>query len=210
MCNANWITILTMAFLVGFVESRPISSTPVKPLAVDTVFMHGLYVDGDFDKATKDFETALKKSNLTHSDSVFIFKHLGVMYAAREETRERGKYFLYKLVTAEPEANILDMYASDLIYAIFKNLKDEYLTSQSRLNNSKKPNSETVKNPEAVYKDTVKVGTLNNQKKKPVIAETKSSSTMYWVSGIGLATLIGVGTFYYFDNQTPTKKSYAF
>jgi hypothetical protein len=40
----------------------------------------------------------------------------------------KGQYkaFFYQLLSVEPTARILDMYASDMIYMIFKNIKDEF------------------------------------------------------------------------------------
>src|SRR4051812_15590847 len=85
--------------------------------ALDTARVRKLYQDGEFDQAIGILETALKEKRVVdHSDSVFVFKHLGVMYAANESTRERGKYFMLQLLTIEPTARIMDMYASDMIY----------------------------------------------------------------------------------------------
>ncbi|MEO8104195.1 MAG: hypothetical protein ABI790_16895, partial [Betaproteobacteria bacterium] len=94
---------------------------------LDTAKLHGIYLDGDFDQAIKAMEAALKgKQALTHADSVFIFKHLGVMYAATPATREKGRYYMAQLIYIEPTAKILDMYASDMIYLIFRNVQEEF------------------------------------------------------------------------------------
>jgi hypothetical protein len=69
----------------------------------------------------------------SHEDSVFLFKHLGVMHAAKYETREKGKHYMVKLLEVEPTAKILDMYASDMIYMIFKNIKDELDATRPQL-----------------------------------------------------------------------------
>jgi hypothetical protein len=108
-----------------------------KPL--DTESAHKAYLDGDFDVATELLESALKsKTAFSHEDSLFIFKHLGVMYAASEGTRERGKYFMMRLLEVEPTARILDMYASDMIYMIFKNIQDEFEVSRKKLTHARK------------------------------------------------------------------------
>ena len=86
---------------------------------VDTAAVRKLYLDGDFEQAVEILETGLnEKRPFDHADSVFIFKHLGVMYAAKYETRERGKYFMHQLLLTEPTAKIMDMYASDMIYMV--------------------------------------------------------------------------------------------
>jgi hypothetical protein len=105
---------------------------------IDTNLVRKLYMDGDFDPATEILEAELKSDKtLNHADSVFIYKHLGVMYAARYETRERGKMFMFQLLLTEPTARIMDMYASDMIYMIFKNIQDEFETNRARLARAK-------------------------------------------------------------------------
>jgi len=84
-------------------------------------------MDGEFEAAITLLEDNLKETRqYGHDDSVFIFKHLGVMYAAQYETREKGKYYMHRLLEVEPTAKIMDMYASDMIYMIFKNVQEEY------------------------------------------------------------------------------------
>ena len=54
------------------------------------------------------------------------------MYAATYETREKGKFYMYQLLLIEPTAKILDMFASDMIYMIFKNIQDEFIATRSK------------------------------------------------------------------------------
>jgi hypothetical protein len=104
---------------------HPAHAAPANKL--DTAHIHKTYLDGDFDLAIELIEDAQKHGGpFSHQDSVFIFKHLGVMHAAKYETREKGKHYMVKLLEVEPTAKILDMYASDMIYMIFKNIKDEF------------------------------------------------------------------------------------
>jgi hypothetical protein len=94
---------------------------------LDSARVHRLYLDGEFDAAIAILEDNLKETRqYRHEDSVFIFKHLGVMYAAQYETREKGKYYMHKLLSVEPTVRIMDMYASDMIYMIFKNIQEEF------------------------------------------------------------------------------------
>ncbi|HLP42511.1 MAG TPA: hypothetical protein VK465_13465 [Fibrobacteria bacterium] len=106
-------------------KSQPTSKASLASL--DTSAVRKLYLDGDFDLAIDQLEMALKyDTSFSHQDSVFCFKHLGVMHAAKYETREKGKLYMHKLLEVEPTARILDMDASDMIYMIFKNIQDEY------------------------------------------------------------------------------------
>ena len=63
----------------------------------------------------------------------FVYKHLGVMYAAQQSTRDKGKHFMHQLIAIEPTAKILDMYASDMIHLIFRNVQEEFEVKRVRL-----------------------------------------------------------------------------
>jgi hypothetical protein len=127
-CKLTALAILLL--FAGSISAAP-SARP------DTAGIHKIYLDGDFDQAINLCESALRESmrglKLTHSDSVFLFKHLGVMYSAKYETRELGKKYMYQLLHVEPTALIMDMYASDMIYMIFRNIKDEYDMQRARI-----------------------------------------------------------------------------
>lgn len=139
---------------------------------VDSLTVHKLYMDGEFDPAIAMLESNLKSAkDLSHNDSVFIFKHLGVMYAANYETRERGKLYMHKLLMVEPTAKIMDMYASDMIYMIFKNIQDEFQTNRARL-------------------------TADDTAQQPGKKPAKPNSTKriaFWVGG---AAVVGIGAYF--------------
>lgn len=104
-----------------------------KSRPLDTAAIRHSYMEGEFDQAIDDIEIALKRGGpFSHQDSVFMFKHLGVMHAAKYETREKGRYYMMQLLTVEPTARILDMYASEMIYMIFKNIQAEFEANRPR------------------------------------------------------------------------------
>lgn len=120
--------LLFFCLLAGCLATQARSATAV---GLDTLKAHKLYIDGDFDKAIAEIEQSVKAGKLlSHGDSVFAYKHLGVMYAANESTRERGKHYMFLLLAIEPTARIMDMFASDLIYMIFKNVQEEFELTQ--------------------------------------------------------------------------------
>jgi hypothetical protein len=177
---------------------------------LDTVAIHGFYLDGDFDKAIAALESALNRKQLaTHGDSVFVFKHLGVMDAAREETREKGKYYMLQLLNLEPSATILDMYASDMIYMTFKNIKDEYEGNRLRRQSARLPTSGSDKAAASDSESVSRAGTgltsketllakNANQKTK----EPRNHHALYWIGGASSA-LIGVGVATYLYTRPP-------
>jgi hypothetical protein len=123
----------SMGFLViALISFLGVSSAHSAP-KFDTALVHRVYMDGEFDKAIKLIESALATGAVTsHVDSVFALKHLGVMYTARYETREIGKKYMYQLLYIEPTARIMDMYASDMIYMIFKNIQEEVAITRAK------------------------------------------------------------------------------
>jgi hypothetical protein len=52
-------------------------------------------------------------------DSIFIVKHLTVVYMANPATREKGKGYVFRLLELMPSVKIVDMFVSDEIDGIF-------------------------------------------------------------------------------------------
>jgi hypothetical protein len=75
---------------------------------------------------------AYMRGNKTYSraDSVFIAKHLAVVYSANPVTREKGKYYMNRLLELMPSAKLVDMYVSDEIDRIFDKVREEFLSRQ--------------------------------------------------------------------------------
>lgn len=172
--------------------------------AIDTARVHALYLDGDFDQAIHLLETALKgRRPMSHGDSVFAFKHLGVMYAATPATREKGRYYMLQLISIEPTARILDMYASDMIYLIFRNVQEEYENKRGKVTVAA-PAIDTVAAPTAApRKDTL-------PPPMPAAAPTASSRsrTLYWVAGGAAVAAGAMGlVFILLDDPQPKKRN---
>lgn len=106
--------------------------------------IHGLYNDGDFDRvvALIDSFTAVRKSYSVY-DSVFIAKHLAVVYTANPATREKGKAYMFLLLDLLPSAKIVDMYVSEEIDRIFDKVKEEF-TVREKLKADMPSNPEEV------------------------------------------------------------------
>jgi hypothetical protein len=166
---------------------------------LDTLTIRKLYLDGDFDQAIGMLEGALKeKRPFDHKDSVFTFKHLGVMYAAKYDTRERGKYFMHQLLMVEPTAKILDMYASDMIYMIFKNIQDEFEATRGRMLRAETHligNSQTGPEPARKEPDP-------DRKGPPTETDSKGSGAKYlWIGATGVALTAGVAAYFLLNDK---------
>jgi hypothetical protein len=89
--------------------------------------IHRSYEQGDFEVVTASLEEFMRE-NPEHprADSIFIAKHLAVVYSANPVTRERGKYYMVRLLELLPSAKLVDMYVSDEIDRIFEKVREEY------------------------------------------------------------------------------------
>ncbi len=174
---------------------------------LDTAKAHAAYLEGDFDQAIRGLEDFLKaKKSMSHPESVFVYKHMGVMYAANKATQEKGKYYMYKLIEIEPTAKILDMYASDMIFLIFRNVQEDY---ESKHGSARSASSDAAGQAGAAgTKGTgTSVTTTNTASAadpaKPSGASRKNQ-TLYWAAG---GAVLAVGTaallFIALDNPSP-------
>src|SRR4051812_39482680 len=88
---------------------------------LDQKKIHNDYNDGNFETVTNSLEGFMRRNKtFSHGDSVFIAKHLAVVYSANPATREKGKYYMNRLLELLPSAKLVDMYVSDEIDRIFE------------------------------------------------------------------------------------------
>jgi hypothetical protein len=169
--------------------------------------IHSLYNDGDFEGVISGIKGFIR-SNETYSrgDSIFIAKHLAVVYTAIPANRELGKYYMHQLLKLMPSAELVDMYVSDEIDRVFEKIRREHLllqkkagkkneveeapaapVVQDRTGAQPEPEKESVSQPQTV-----------KEPEQQEVGETKPESTpawknkKYWVAG-GFAVL-AVGT----------------
>src|SRR5689334_4768481 len=89
--------------------------------------IHELYMDGNFPRALNALKQWLEeRPSLAHEDSVFAYKHLGVMHAADPDTRDKGRQFLRQLLLIEPQADLLDMFVADAVGEEFRKVQTEH------------------------------------------------------------------------------------
>ncbi len=94
---------------------------------LNQVSIHYKYSDGDFPSVIQAIDAYTKThKSYPRTDSIFIAKHLAVVYTANPETRERGKYYMFQLLDLVPSAELVDMYVSDEIDNIFSRVRKEY------------------------------------------------------------------------------------
>ena len=94
---------------------------------LDQTKIRALYNNGDFDLLIDVLEGFMKRNKaFPASDSVFIAKYLAVVYTANKDTREKGKYYMYRLLELLPSAKLVDMFVSDEVDRIFDKVKEEF------------------------------------------------------------------------------------
>ncbi len=154
---------------------------------LDQAKVQKLYNDGEFEGVISTVENYMKQVPVhSRADSVFIAKHLAVVYAANPATREKGRYYMYRLLELVPSAQLIDMYVSDEIDRIFERTRREY---ESRL-------KAMGKDPEVLYQtgatDTVVTAGSNEPATPARPTPSKWKRTWpYWVGG-GVV-LVGTG-----------------
>jgi hypothetical protein len=122
---------LLLAILITASSAPAPSRHTQAPVLLDQKRIHRDYNEGNFENVIADIE-GFQKSNPTYpaSDSVFIAKHLAVVYSANPDTREKGKYYMFRLLEMLPSAKLVDMYVSDEIDRIFEKVREEYVSRQ--------------------------------------------------------------------------------
>jgi hypothetical protein len=177
---------LPFAAAVSAPAARATGEGPRPEAAVDTFEVRRLYSDGEFDEAVARLEKGIAaRKPASKAESVFVYKHLGVMYLAQYQTREKGKWHLRQMLETDSSAQITDMYASDMVYMIFKNILDEFEAKR----HTSRP------------RDTVEVadrrGSGRDSLATPKLAETRRKSKGYLWWG-ATAAVIGAGVTAYF------------
>lgn len=160
---------------------------------LDQARVHNFYNEGDFDRviAIIDSFTRVNKTYLL-DDSIFIAKHLSVVYTANPATREKGKSYMFRLLDLMPSAKIVDMFVSDEIDRIFDKVREEYVVRARNLGKESRITNESEQ-------------VASNKKMSQTKPDTKSSrSAVYWLAG-GAAFVAITGATYYFLNPEPPK-----
>lgn len=168
--------------------------------------IHADYNNGEFDQVEKELEGFRSRNNsYSHDDSVFIAKHLAVVYAANPQTREKGRYYMFRLLELLPSAKIVDMFVSEEIDRIFDKVKEEFLAKQHAL--GKTPTKTAYQTPETIQP------TKTPENQKPVgktrVKEEKSSGAGYWMAGgVGLVAVGAAAYFMLSQEKAPEDKIY--
>jgi hypothetical protein len=168
---------LLLLFILSFGFLLQTPSAAVEARSLDQGRIHHFYDEGDFDRVIALIDSfTLTNKTYSLTDSIFIAKHLSVVYTANPATREKGKGYMFRLLDLMPSAKIVDMFVSDEIDRIFEKIKEEYVV-HNKVQAQKSP---------MVQKKASRVG--------PV----------YLIAG-GVALIVVAGSTYMYLNAEPPK-----
>lgn len=179
--------------------------------------IHTAYNEGDFDKVTALIDV-FNKANKTYSraDSIFIAKHLAVVYSANPQSREKGRYFMYRLLEMMPSAELVDMFVSDEIDRIFDKVRKEFIARQKGFG----VDSTQISTPDkastgssATAGNAAKPGPAPAGPSSEYMAASPSAKqpvwkkTGFWIAGgVGLA-VAGTAAYFIYTQDEPTGKT---
>lgn len=171
------------------------------PALLDKKGIHELYGDGEFDLALAKIESFTRANSVyPKDDSIFIAKHLAVIYSANPTTREQGTREMFRLLELLPSAKIVDMFVSDEIARIFEKVREEYAV---RLNMMGR-NAQAAMASDKYAKDREAVSPV---KETSARIEPSGSRAVYWIAG-GAVLAVGAGALVYLMLPGEPDKNY--
>jgi hypothetical protein len=214
---------LAFALLMAFAARPVLSAAPAPapapaPAAKSAVPLnqkdiHAAYNEGDFDKVVTLID-GFNRANKTYSraDSIFIAKHLAVVHSANPQTREKGRYFMYRLLEMMPSAELVDMFVSDEIDRIFDKVRKEFLARQKSFG----VDSAQISMPEKASRTApaAKPEPAQTGPSSEYQAASKSDKQPFWkkngfwiAGGVGVA-VAGTAAYFIYTQDEPTGKTY--
>ncbi len=178
-----------LALLVGFCLLAPAANAEFgfkSNGSLDRDTINSAFFEGDFQQATLALEEwRARFAPKTREDSIFVFKYLSVIYASDSATRLKAESYMIQLLKLKPSIELVDLYISDNVDAIFKSVKLNHLKHQ-----------EYVQGHDVVGNETA-AGTKTAKGTKK-----KSSNWIWWTAGgIGLSAAVGT-TLYVLMNES--------
>ncbi len=162
------------------------------------------YFEGEFSRVLPPLE-AYRQSfpgNAKKEDSIFVYKYLSVIYAADPKTRQKAESYMVQLIKLMPTIELIDLYISDNIESIFKNVKKSYEQQQAYVG------SHDVY---GRYKDHGKNGTGEKTVTPVKIKEQHSHKWVWWtLGGVGTAAIVSTAFYVLHENSVSTDKSDSF
>lgn len=194
--------------------AAPASAAPAGRDILNQKKIHSDYNEGNFEKVTAELEGFMSRNkSYSLEDSVFIAKHLAVVYSANPETREKGKYYMFRLLAMLPSAKLIDMYVSDEIDRIFDKVREEFLARQKSFGVDSSQMSLPAKSPSNRQPAAMADNGGSKDSAPPAnqasAKSRKRNSTPFLVAGGAAIVAAGVTSYFMFaDSPKKTEKTY--
>jgi hypothetical protein len=128
------------------------------------------YFEGEFWTVITGLEEFRKKglASASRDDSVYTYKYLSVVYAAEPSTRQKAESFMYLLLKMMPTIDLLDLYISDNIEAIFLKVRSDFdrmqklKEAEADATRQESMASNAAVNTAASHLDSTRMGTAEN------------------------------------------------
>lgn len=177
--------------------------------------VHKDYENGDFDAVIQKIDS-FQKQNPTYfkSDSLFIAKHLSVVYAANPKSVEVGKYWMYQLLSLMPAADLAGMYVNEEIDRIFEKVRREFIarqvsfgidTTRMVLPQRMDANSATAKDSASKPKSSPPVSVPPQKGKQVGDNRNAGRKKLFWIGAGGTALIAAVTTYVAMSSEPSTK-----
>lgn len=197
--------------------AAPAKAAPAAAAAPGKVLLnqkeiHEAYNEGDFEKVTNLIE-AFNRANKTYSraDSIFVAKHLAVVYSANPNSREKGRYFMYRLLEMMPSAELVDMFVSDEIDRIFEKVRKEFLARQKGFGvdstQISMPASPATGSTATAANKPAAAGPSKEFQEAQATPDPVWKRTGFWIAGgVGLV-VAGTAAYFIYTSDEPTGKT---
>jgi hypothetical protein len=194
------------ALLVAWLALQPATAIAA---SIDLEAIHNTYNEGDFDAVLKLTESFTKgNGSFSRSDSVFVFKHLAVVYTANPKTREKGKFYMYRMLEMLPSAELVDMYVSDEVDRIFDKVRKEFKMSQKNFGVDTTLISLPEKQSAAPSPAAASTSAPAPGPAKAVSENKGTNPVWFWVAGGAVVAGAGVAAVLLMQDDEPEGKTY--
>jgi hypothetical protein len=185
-----------VVLVLSILNLSTVYSASVKPVSLDQEKIHAWYYAGKVDSAAKAMERFQNQNkSYSRSDSLFLSKHLGVIYSMNPFDREKGKVMFKGLLALDASASLEDMFAPPEVDSIFNGLKPKPASS------SLSAEANAVKSPDA-SSDSLRSSRPEKDGQEAVIGNRSQRKRMFWIaSGVAAATAVGVATYYLVSSE---------
>ncbi len=177
--------------------------------SIDQDAIHHAYNEGDFDavlKLTDPFTNG--KGTYTRQDSAFVFKHLAVVYSANPKTREKGKFYMYRLLEMLPSAELVDMYVSDEVDRLFDKVRKDFTSRQKNFGVDTTLISLPERQPGAKPAVSAAKPVPPPEAPKAETRKKRIDPVWYWVAGGGVVVSAGIAAVLLMQPDAGNGKTY--